>query len=879
MNMPFRSCAALVLAVPLVLAAADGNDWPSSHRDLTGQRYSPLKQITPANVATLESAWSFDTEAGPLQTIPIVAGGVMYLTGGRNVFAIEPETGKLLWKYTAQSPVSRRGVACWEGDGTLPARIFTGAGDRLIALDAKSGKPITGFADGGSIDLAAGIKGDVAGNISLASPPMIYKNMIIAGGNNGEQQPSLGLYGDIRAWDARTGTLLWTFHTVPRAGEPGVETWEGDSWKNRSGTNMWSYFTIDEQRGLLFAPIGSPTSDYYGGDRKGKNLYGNSVVALDVNTGRLKWYQQLVHHDLWDFDLPAAPALFDVKRNGRTIPAVGVITKMSTLFIFNRETGEPIYGMEERPVPASDVPGEAAWPTQPFPVKPPPLGRTTFDPAKDFNTLTPEVEAFCKDLWTKNKLYTKGIFTPAGVDGFMVTFPSTIGGGNWNGLSYDPTLGYVFTNVLDIGQVGKMQKGTDRGGQASWLRTTPWGGPVGRFWNPADKIPCSAPPFGELVAVNVNTGEIAWRVPLGFIEELKSAGFPNTGAPNLGGSITTASGLIFVGATNDAHFRAFDSKTGKMLWDTELEASAHGLPITYLGRDGRQYIAVAAGGGSYLGSPSGTKLVAFALPARAAPRKHVLAWADVRNGYQHEAISHAMSTIERLGRESGLYDTYIRTDSQLVTKHPITFKTGTGIATGEQFLAHNLDYFDAIFFFGVREIDLTDEQKADLLSFVKDDGKGFVAAHSGATAFFSWPEFGEMLGGRFDEHPWGITDATVVVDDPAFPAMKGFPATSVRLDEHYQLKDFSREKLRVLAHLDASKLDLHQPLVHRTDGDFPVAWAKSYGKGRVFYSTLGHVVESWDDPVLQQMYFNAMKWALGLTPGDTTPRPRPTQTR
>jgi type 1 glutamine amidotransferase len=253
-------------------------------------------------------------------------------------------------------------------------------------------------------------------------------------------------------------------------------------------------------------------------------------------------------------------------------------------------------------------------------------------------------------------------------------------------------------------------------------------------------------------------------------------------------------------------------------------------------------------------------------------RKHVLAWADVRNGYQHEAISHAMATIERLGRESGLYDTYIRTDSQLVTKQPITFRTGTGIATGEQFLAHNLNYFDAIFFFGVREIDLTAEQKADLLSFVKDDGKGFVAAHSGATAFFSWPEFGEMLGGRFDEHPWNIIDATVVVDDPGFPAMKGFPAVSVRSDEHYQLKDFSRDKVRVLAHLDASKLDLHRPLVHRTDGDFPVAWAHQYGKGRVFYSTLGHVVESWDDPVLQQMYFNAMKWALGLVPGDATPR-------
>ncbi len=244
-------------------------------------------------------------------------------------------------------------------------------------------------------------------------------------------------------------------------------------------------------------------------------------------------------------------------------------------------------------------------------------------------------------------------------------------------------------------------------------------------------------------------------------------------------------------------------------------------------------------------------------------RKHVLAWADVRNGYQHESITHALSTIERLGWESGLYDTIIRTDSQSITKSPIQFKTGTGIATGEQFLARNLNYFDAIFFFGVREIDLMPEQRADLLSFVRDDGKGFVATHAGATGFFSWPEFGEMLGGRFDEHPWGITDATVLVEDGSSPMTKHLPKSFAVTDEHYQLKDFSRSKLHVLARLDASKLNLTAPLVHRTDADFPVAWTKSYGKGRVFYSTLGHPRELWDTAWLQTMYFEALKWALG----------------
>jgi type 1 glutamine amidotransferase len=268
-----------------------------------------------------------------------------------------------------------------------------------------------------------------------------------------------------------------------------------------------------------------------------------------------------------------------------------------------------------------------------------------------------------------------------------------------------------------------------------------------------------------------------------------------------------------------------------------------------------------------------TPLVRAQSAAAASARKHVLAWADVRSGYQHDSISHAVATIERLGRESGSYDTFIRTDSQLITKHPIVFPAGTGIASGEQFNVRNLNYFDAIFFFGVREIELTSTQRADLLSFVRDDGKGFVAAHAAATAFFSWPEFGELLGGRFDEHPWGITDGTVVVDDPGFPAMRGFPARAVFRDELYQLKDFSRNKLRVLAHLDAAKLDLNRPLVHRKDGDFPVAWAKTYGKGRVFYSILGHDADDWDNPPLRTMYYEAMRWALRLVDGDASPKP------
>jgi glucose dehydrogenase len=612
---PFVSFVFLVSLSFVALAAVDPNDWPMHDHDAGGQRFSPLKQITPANVSRLQPAWTFDTGAPGIQVTPLVINGIMYLSAGKDVIALEPETAKVLWRYTAPAAVSKRGVAYWPGDRDSAPRLFTGAGDRLLAIDVERGKPVDGFGDGGSVDLKASVRGDVDGGFALASPPSVYKNIIITGGNNGEQSPSLGLYGDIRGWDARTGKLLWSFHTVPRAGEPGVETWEGESWKNRSGTNVWSFFTIDVERGIVYAPLGSPTSDYYGGDRKGANLYGNSLVALDAMTGKLKWHQQLVHHDLWDYDLPAAPTLVDIKRNGRTIPAVAQITKMGLLFLFDRTTGQPIFGMEERPVPQSTVPGEATSPTQPFPIKPAPLARNTFDPEKDFYSLTPEHAAYCKELWTKNDMYTRGPYTPPGTQGTMVTFPSTLGGGNWNGLSFDPTLGLVFTSVMNLGQVAKMVEGQARGGgPATWVRRSPWGGAVGRFWNPENRIPCSAPPFGELVAVDVNRGDIAWKVPFGVIDSLKEKGFANTGTANIGGTIATASGLIFVGATIDCRFRAFESKTGRQLWETQLDACAHSLPMTFMGKDRRQYVVVAAGGGSFLGAPPGSKIVAFALP-------------------------------------------------------------------------------------------------------------------------------------------------------------------------------------------------------------------------------------------------------------------------
>ena len=536
-------------------------------------------------------------------------------TGGSIVFALEPETGKQIWKHDAHAAVSRRGVAYWPGDARTPARLYSGAGDgRMMALDAKTGTLATDFGAGGFVDLKQSVRGDVDGQLMLITPPVVYKDVVITGSANGEGEPSAGLYGDIRGWDARSGKLLWSFHTVPRAGEPGVETWEGDSWKNRSGTNAWSFLSVDVERGLVFAPTGSPTSDFYGADRKGQNLYGNSLIALDAATGRLKWFRQLVHHDIWDFDLPAAPTLIDVRRNGRSVPAVAEITKMSTLFIFDRVTGEPLFGLEERPVPQSDVRGEATWPTQPFPVRPPALAKTTFEPATDFYTLTPEHAAYCRELWDKNRMYTRGMFTPPEVERTMVTFPSTLGGGNWSGLSYDPMRRLVFANIMNLGQVARLERRPSPApGEVEYKRTTPWGRPIGRFWNPENRIPCSAPPFGELVAVDVDRAAIVWRVPLGEFDDLKARGFPRTGTPNIGGTIATATAVVFIGGTIDGRFRAFDADNGAVLWETTLDASAHATPMTFMGRNGRQYVVIAAGGDGLLVSPPGSNIVAFAL--------------------------------------------------------------------------------------------------------------------------------------------------------------------------------------------------------------------------------------------------------------------------
>jgi quinoprotein glucose dehydrogenase len=438
---------------------------------------------------------------------------------------------------------------------------------------------------------------------------LVYRDVVITGAEVPES-PGDGPRGDLRGWDVRSGKLMWTFHTVPQPGEAGHETWEGESWKQRTGVNAWSYMTLDGERGVLYAALGSPAYDFYGGDRKGANLFGNCVVALDARTGKLLWHYQFVHHDIWDYDPPAAPALVSVRHGGKQIPALVQVTKMGLVFVLDRRTGKPLFDVQEEPMPASDVPGEAAWATQPVPVKPPPLSRSSMR-AEDLSDVTPEAHRVCAEMFSK--LENKGRYTPYGVKPTVV-FPGTLGGATWSGVSVNPKLGYAFVNTNEVGAIGEIVKRKD----GSYRRTSPFG-EYARFWT-EDLLPCQKPPWGWLTAINLNTGDFAWRVPLGINEELEAKGVHGTGALNIGGSIATAGQLVFIASTSDSRFRAFDAASGRELWSAVLDASGLATPATYLGTDGKQYVVIAAGGGGFFGSKPGDSLIAYRLRARSGAR-------------------------------------------------------------------------------------------------------------------------------------------------------------------------------------------------------------------------------------------------------------------
>jgi len=609
----------LVFLLGSVVRALSGQtDWPVYGHDPGGMRYSTLAQIDTTNVARLAPAWTYHTgEKGrQFESTPIVIGNVMYFsTQLQRIVALDSETGREIWKYDpkVQNPRDHRGVSYWPGDKQTPPRILFGTGDgRLIALDAKTGAPAAGFGDNGVVNLRIGVADNYPrASYAVSSPPAIYRNLVIVGPST-QEGPRNGPSGDPRAFDVRTGKLVWRFHLVPQPGEPGNETWGPDGWKERAGPSLWGVMTVDAQRGLVFLPTGNPADSFYGGDRKGTNLYANCVVALDAATGKLRWYYQMVHHDIYDYDVPAPPALIEVEQNGKKIPAVAEITKMGLLFILDRMTGKPIFGVEERPVPQSDVPGEEAWPTQPFPLKPPPLARTTMT-RDEISKRTPETERYCTEQF--DQLHGRTLYTPYGTRKTLV-FPGPMGGGNWGGVSFDPKLGYVFVNTSNMGAIGHLVP-TAEGAPMPYRNESGYA----RFLD-QDRYPCQQPPWGELSAVNANTGDIVWKRPLGSFEELEVQGLKNTGTPNVGGTIVTAGGLVFVAATNDSRFRAFDSRTGSELWSFKLPATGNATPITYQGRRGKQFVAIAAGGPAHLRNVGDTSnnnsdtLVAFSLSQR-----------------------------------------------------------------------------------------------------------------------------------------------------------------------------------------------------------------------------------------------------------------------
>jgi quinoprotein glucose dehydrogenase len=591
-----------VILAPALLAQSDKTppgDWPMFNRDLASTRYSPLTQITPANVAKLTQAWSyrlqpsnfrFATAGGAAEVVPIVISGVMYISTQTRVAALNPETGKEIWNYdVAGGQASPRGVAYWPGDRQNPPRILFTAGRNLIALNATSGKLDPGFGKEGILDMVVPYNG----------VPTIFKNLVLVGASTGEREN--GPPGNSRAFDARTGVKLWEFQSIPGPGQVGHESWLNDGWKDRSGANTWGWFlTADEERGIIYIPLGAAAANYYGGDRPGANLFGNSVVAVDANTGKYKWHFQVVHHDLWDYDLPPAPGLVDIVKDGKKTPALAAMGKSGWMFILDRVTGKPVFGVEERAVPKGDVPGEWYSPTQPFPLKPPALARTSLrrEDIVTADDTTPEHAKACLELWEKNLFYNNGPFTPwlFHEDGapprVTISFPGATGGVSWGGMASDPKSGYIFVETKDsplTGWIEKKKEGTRY--ENANLPYDRVNGTVGSF--SVNNMPCYKPPWSRIIAVNANTGDIAWQTTLGTNQSLPE-GKRNVGGAGSAGPMATASGLVFVGAATDNRLRAFDSKTGKELWAGQLDRQGNAIPMTYQGKNGKQYVAVTA---------------------------------------------------------------------------------------------------------------------------------------------------------------------------------------------------------------------------------------------------------------------------------------------
>jgi len=687
-------------------------DWHVYGGQAEGDRYSALTQINRDNVKQLKLAWSYDTgEKGGLETHPMVVGRMVFgYTPTQKVFAVDATTGKEVWKFDSgiASGQPDRGFAYWT-DGTQKI-LFAETLYGLWALNSDTGKPIESFGRKGMIDLRDNLGPESpAGTVAITTPGVIYKDVIIMGFRTGESEPSP--HGDIRAFDVHTGEMKWAFHTIPHPGEPGYETWPPEAWKYTGSANNWSGMVLDQKRGIVYVPTGSAVTDFYGADRAGNDLYANTLLALDANTGKMIWHFQAVHHDMWDRDFPSPPVLLTVKHDGRMVDAIAQTTKHGVIFVFDRVTGKPLFPIEERPFPASTTPGEWSSPTQPMPTMPEPFARQRLT-ADMLTNRTPEAHAWAVEQFKTFR--SDGQFVPLGVGKETVVFPGFDGGAEWGGSAVDPKSGVIYVNANDLPWTGGLAEvrvggvgattylsqcaachGPDRAGSPptfpslveatknltaglmievvhsgrgrmpsfpqindvslqaliQYVRTgrdAPTAGtgagvggtpmpdrgdkveaPPGsgasaappskyrftgyhKFLDP-DGYPAVVPPWGTLNAIDLNTGKYLWKIPLGEYPELAAKGMKDTGTENYGGPIVTAGGLVIIGATNFDHkIRAFDSRTGKLLWEYTMELSGNGTPATYM-IDGKQYVVIATSS-KVRGATQGAKYVAFALP-------------------------------------------------------------------------------------------------------------------------------------------------------------------------------------------------------------------------------------------------------------------------
>jgi quinoprotein glucose dehydrogenase len=679
-------------------------DWPVYNGGADGDHFSPLTQITPGNVSGLKQAWRVDVgREGALQANPLVVGRVVYgYSPTLEVLALDGATGRQIWKFDSgiAGRQTSRGFSYWT-DGK-DSRLFAFIMNFLYALDPATGKPITSFGDSGRLDLRQNLDSDYTQNtVALTTPGVIYKDALIVGFRAPETNPAP--HGDIRAYDVRTGKLRWSFHTIPHPGEPGYETWPAGAWQTAGAANNWAGMAVDAKRGLVFVPTGSAVSDFYGFDRVGDDLYADCLLALDAATGNLLWYFQGAHHDIWDRDFPAPPALVTLMHEGKPVDAVAQTSKQGFVFVFDRDTGKPLFPIEEQSFPVSTVPGEVASKTQPIPLAPAPYARQSLT-ADMLTTRTPQAHQWALEQF--QSFLGGGLFVPFSVDKQTIIFPGFDGGAEWGGPAVDPRSGVMYINANDLAWTGGLSenKGGDSTGEAIYKtqcalchgedrtgnppafpslvnldqrlkpeqiaeaihhgkgrmpgfpaiqderlsqlmiyltqtsdaalgRASASGGkrdlevnpPVSsrtpkysftgyrRFLDP-EGYPAVAPPWGTLNAIDLNTGKYLWKIPLGNYPELAAKGMADTGTENYGGPVLTASGVLFIGATVFDHsLRAFEAKTGKLLWQGDLPFAGDATPSTYM-IDGRQYIVIAASGGRDPKGPQGAAYVAFALP-------------------------------------------------------------------------------------------------------------------------------------------------------------------------------------------------------------------------------------------------------------------------